>query len=115
MYRITLSIRILRRIGSSKGPNRDQLSDRKFLEFRSSCSNLNFCGGSRRVRKELLEVFNEIRRRAEELRDLREDDLAGRRVSHVNLEDFQEGLVDFGLGGETFLEKGLALMDLCLL
>ena len=66
----------------------------------------------RRRGKELLEVFHEVRGRTQKLRDLREDVLAGRRVSLKHLEDSQEGIVDFGLGGETFLERGVSLLCL---
>jgi hypothetical protein len=62
---------------------------------------------SRRLRKELLEVFHEIRGRAEKLRDLRVDVQEGYRVSLVFLQDCQEGLVDFWLCGESFLKRGL--------
>lgn len=56
---------------------------------------------SRRRREGLLLVVHEVRRRAEELRGLRVEVLEGCRAS------LMKGLVDFGLGGEAFLKKGV--------
>lgn len=74
---------------------------------RAGSSSLSFRVSSRWRREQLLPVFHEIRRRAEKLRDLRVDVWEGCRAALVSLQDSKEGLVDFGLGGESFLNRGL--------